>query len=238
VSDFLANLVARTLSASPSVRPRLPSRYETASPGTESGALEVVRETFSPTTAPSTPGQPSTTPRTVREFGCALEHSPAPASPGEASSVAEPNTGFNAPGRSAVVPAPSPEPVIAAADVPSAPSRRKPVADLDSIPSPAAAASPSIRRVANVVTPRPPAAHTVRPRAMPVAGEPDRPAVTARSDPPSAASALPPPAPVQVTIGRVEIRAVVTPSRAERPALPAGQSLDAYLRRRAGASRS
>jgi hypothetical protein len=57
----------------------------------------------------------------------------------------------------------------------------------------------------------------------------------------SAPRAAPPPA-IQVTIGRIEVRAV-TPPPAEAPALPAGEtpapilSLDAYLAQRDGGRR-
>ncbi|MBL9135480.1 MAG: hypothetical protein JNK85_06410 [Verrucomicrobiales bacterium] len=234
MSDFLTNLVARTLPSAPSVRPRLPSLYESAPAGGEPGPLEVVRETLSPMTAPLTPSPASTRSAATPDRGAELRHAPVPAAPGDSSGAVERNRGIDSPDANTVAAAPSTGPEPSVVNVPSAFSSGEPVAVVDSIPSPRTADPPRARRAADAEPPRTPGAHTVRPRAMPVARESDRPAATARSSTPHSAPSLASPAPVQVTIGRVEIRAVVTPSRTERPTSPTGQSLDAYLRRRAG----
>jgi hypothetical protein len=93
-------------------------------------------------------------------------------------------------------------------------------------------------RAQPAVDPREPATPAVRPPAA-LEPRPVRPAVRAASDTPVGDAQLPA---VRITIGRIEVRAVMPqpPAPAAKPvspSIPGATSLDEYLKQRSGAGR-
>ncbi|MCC7373466.1 MAG: hypothetical protein IT581_02335 [Verrucomicrobiales bacterium] len=244
MSGFLSNLVARALPVAPTVRPRLPFFYEGSSTGADSPPQEWTREASAPVAGQA---DPATTPAAAPVDST---RSPHPRSVTDAtgwtSKSAE--TGDPSQGAESLNPQASAKSVPASMPVGNTrplaldkANRASPVMVPDAPPPSAAMEARSVPTLTDAPTAR---SRRPRPQVFPVRAaiaaapesDPAMAAVRATSQIP--ASAEPPATTVEVTIGRVEVRAVMTPARAERPAASTGQSLDTYLRRRSGASRS
>lgn len=243
MSGFLSNLVARAMPTTPSIRPRLPSLYEAASSNIEPSPLEMTGEITAPKTDPTAPRtlpptpSPSTRP-SIREPANDL----VPGQDSNPQEIGDPanemmptarrddngpmRRPISPPNLSVASPTWDPSNVPAAAPVPEVGPRPGHVEPQRSMSSPRVTAE----------RPRRPQVFPVRSAAAAMDSGPASNA--ARSTSSQAPSREPSATSVEVTIGRVEVRAVMTPARTERPAASSGQSLETYLRRRSGASRA
>ena len=234
MSDYLHNLVARTLGQAPLVQPRLASRFETAQAGGEPdlALLDVEhRPAHPPVLHP--PDTDSKEPDTPHRLAV-----PPGAEPTRAATdldIAPATTSAPPPSNSAIELArgqPAPLVPVAAQEVTLV---VQPVAPPILPSAPALMASeaqdnprehwPAVERIR-------PSAGWVEPLAAPSAAAP---APTRRQP-----AVDPPPAPtIRVTIGRVEVRAVLPPPAPARTPAPATPklSLDEYLRSRNGGRR-
>ena len=275
MSDFLRNLIGRSLGTLEVVRPRVPSLYEPyrqgggvlrARPGRLDPGFESTTETdHGPETNPAPEASSAASPslaamdRAISRPRMRQDMLPRSQGPsGEAAADAHPA----ADPRPAAMPA-SALPYLTPRAVvrpPAAPAVRIPLRDIvkaDSIAQPSALAAniepdlpatglvfdgknqvptisaPSAAGMALLATnPAPPAIRPVRPSIVPRAGSPRIPTALSPAD------ATPPT--VQVSIGRVEVRAIFPEPQTRRPAPPRPRpavSLDDYLNRRNGGRR-
>jgi hypothetical protein len=204
MSAYVARLVARAHGRLPAVRPRLPSRFEPApGPALSADAISIVDEAEVPAAPP---------PRNA-------------AGPAAAPGSAPPPAAADAPPRTLAVLR------AAAREAPVAP-RSAPIAPPPASPRPVVPAPPG---APPIVEPAPPPATPLDPERTgpavvpPPAPVPGRPRQTV-PPPPAAAEAGDPV--VQVTIGRVDVRAILPEpaKRVPRPQ-PPRRSLEDYLAR-------
>lgn len=261
MSDYLANLAARSVHAASTVQPRLASRFETSFAAArltpEDGVglkTEVAVERRTPPVPPPAPG-PASRPRPSATTD---SQPPPPRTPLASERIAdEPAPTTDPPGALPAVPVARARPAAAASrdsEWPDVPTRGDPGSRRSA--AHAAVVDARAPRVAN----EPPAvaeAASERPRLLPerarstsAAPRESGPRLTPRVTPPamtprSAAeqqeqgpAATPT---IRVTIGRVEVRAVVQPAPDPPRAAPARSgsilSLDEYLKQRNGGRR-
>jgi len=252
MSDFLGHLAARIVDPERAVRPRLASRFEPVSPAApalpDNGGLqgpslvEVRAEEPAIAPPPARSLRPATAaPAAPEATAEEAEREPAPA-PSRRRRARRRSGAEDAPALSAPLPRPRQEPLQA--QVRPAPSRPRmgptPSSEPDGAPAvrePADSPSSRGRRLSARDGPEP--ADSPAPRPPPTFAAPPSGTTAALLAPPARAVLAPrakqPPEPtIQVTIGRIEVRATPPPAPSTRPptTAPAAVSLDEYLRQR------
>ena len=236
MSDFLTRLAERQMSDAPGVAPRLPSRFAPAEPAPP--AIEAL-----PQPRPLVVASPVASVLERAAVRPVEHHADSPARDEQPRSAAEPHAReiplapdrTAAPARQAVVPTPDGRP--ASIDEPLVAERRTPPPPSNRLPREQPRAEPrdEMRATSDLVPPSPrhpipePTVLVRRPSAV-------MPATRHRSErvEPTAVRGEAPV--VTVTIGRVEVRAIVPPPAPERPKADARKalSLEDYLERRHG----
>jgi hypothetical protein len=234
MSDFLTRLAERQISDAPGVTPRVPSRFAPAEPAPP--AVEPL-----PQPQPLVVASPIASVLERAAVGRVEPHADSPAPAEAPPSTAErraieipvPPDRTATPAKQAVVPAPTRRP--APIDERFVADRRTPPPGNDLPREPRAEPRDGIRATSNLVPPSPrhpipePTVLVRRPPAvMPPTGH------RSEREEPTPLRAEPPV--VTVTIGRVEVRAIVPPPAPERPKADARKalSLEEYLERRHG----
>lgn len=228
MSDFFANLAARAVEASATIRPRLATRFEPVAP--LEPFTEIVIETTGAETGAPTPiasvaeKTPTATPSRAESEPASVPIAPPSGATGAilVGSVAAPIVAAPSAG---TVPQPS------AHDVPSAPE--PPVAPRDD----PAATQPIVQRMDRAAAPAtPPFPLTVPPSPPHEIGTTLAPRVAAgeRREPPPVETI------VHVNIGRIELRAppLAPPATKRERAVPAVTTLAEYLQQRAARTRT
>ena len=248
-TDFLARLAARAVGEEPVVRPRLAARFEQASEAADEPA-PVLADAGSPVAVPPALEAPAISAKAA-EIGPEIVPQRAPVREvrNESAESARAQIRLPEPPQTR-----GPAPFAASAPIFEVPAPRAAIAAMTAA-SPSASSQPPIVTAAQIV--EPPARVIERIIVQPVAAaQPARPVTERAVSPevrapqavltpaPARSEVLPapsPPAPpetiVNITIGRIEIRAPAQPPAAAparaRPR-PTAQSLDDYLRARAG----
>jgi hypothetical protein len=254
VSDFFANLAARAVEASATIRPRVATRFEPLAP--PESFTEVVIETAGAETGALTPiASVAEKARSPAESEPAFVPVAPPSEAASAIPVGSVASPIVAPPSAATLPQPStrdvpsaPEPSVGLrhdrAAPPSAATLLQPSArDVPSVPEPSVAPPPDDRAAIEPVLLRTHHASPPTTPAFPLVVPPSLPREIGTTLAPRLAAVERPEPPrvetiVHVNIGRIELRAPPPPATKRERAVPAVTTLAEYLQQRAARTRT